>query len=163
MPAAGRFLFRDLRDEGVDGDDDATNFRGAAAFQWQDELTYAPADERLRMLGRATAAIEPSDGPAFTLVADRFDVDVREPENQTAPPSLGGMTATGDVELKSADGSGFLCEQVRYDEAEGTMTATGASGVRLFDDRGVPAGRFATVIYDLKTGQIRQLRGLTGE
>lgn len=163
VPAAGRFLYRDLRAAEEETDEDTFGgFRGLAAFGWQGRLDYRPLAEELTLTGGATASLEPDDAPPFQVTADAFIVQVTR-ETPEAPPQLNGAVATGNVEFTSPGHQSFTAERLVYDEATGTLTATGAGGsVRLFDKNGRPTGQFAELVYNVRTGQIDHVSGLRG-
>lgn len=165
VPAAGRFLYRDLRakeDAAADEEGSFGGFRGLAACAWKDRLDYRPQAEALTLTGGATASLEPDGAPPFQVTADTFLVQVTRDDADT-PPQLTGAVAVGNVEFTSPGRQSFTAERLVYDESAGTLTATGAGGgVRLFDEAGRPTGQFAELVYNVRTGQIDRVIGLRG-
>ncbi len=161
VPEPGQVLFRDLRpsiattptDQG--GDEATGSFRGDVALGWDDQLHYLPADNRLTITGRATAAVAPREGSAFKLVADTITADVIQPADETASPDVRRVMAEGTV-VFNAVGLNLEAGIAIYDPATGLLTTRGTAGgsVQLFDDRGVRTGQFAEVIYDVVNGRI---------
>ena len=157
----GRMLYRNARpaDAGPEDAGPAAGFRGNAAFGWQGRLDWSPASGVLTMTGRATVAVEPAGRPAFELVADRFRV---------VTVRAGGRR---DVASASADGSAtfttkglkFDAARVDYDPAARTVTARGTAGapVVVYDDRGVPTGRFGLLVYNLETARVDRVQDVT--
>ena len=153
----GRMLYRDLRPADAEDKDagPAAGFRGNAAFGWQGRLDWSPGANVMTMSDRATVAVEPAGRPAFNLTADRFRVVTAQ---------IGGRR---DIVSAAADGSStfttkglkFDADHVDYDPLAETVTARGTAGspVIAYDDRGVPTGRFGSLVYDLKTAQVERV------
>jgi hypothetical protein len=154
----GQALYRDLRPEGEDEEPDPA-FRGAAAFGWQDGLTYDRDAGRLRLNGDATAQLEPADAPAVRLTADTFDIAISLPDD--GPVEFSSATATGEAVLTARNLS-IEAREIAYDPVVQTLTARARPGgsVRVFDAQGRSRGAFSSVTYNVTTGRLDRLQDL---
>lgn len=172
IESPGRVLFRDLRPpvvaSGPTTRPTAEGFRGNAAVDWAQRLSFEPETGVLLLSGGVNLAVEPlvedATGNAANARSFRLDADeVRVQTEQTADGRLEmkSVTAAGQARFET-DGLSFEAGEVVFDPVSQRITARGAGGtaVVVFDADGVPTGRFTELIYNLGTGQIERLRDL---
>ena len=155
----GQMLVRDLRP----GDAaDKGSFRGNVAFGWKDKLDWSPGTDGgvLTLTGDAKAAVEPAGRPTFTLAGDAMRLVTTRRDKQR---ELTGASADGAVRF-ATKGLGFTAARVDYDPLAKTVSARGTPGdpVVVYNDAGVPTGRFATLVYNIETAQIVRVTNAAG-
>lgn len=188
-PGPGRLLMVDRRAEPTAGDEaerGMPNGRGTTAMRWRDGLTYSPATRELDFVGNVMfvhqplqPGVTPEGKPedAYRLEADRVKALLSAPpEKRGGAAAAGGAGAAGleagQLENVSAAGAvvfsgrGVTVRAVQMDFAPESqvVTAAGRDRVPVFvdDSRGTGTGSFDSVKYNLKTGQIDDLRNPTG-
>ena len=154
VPVPGQVLFRDLRPS-VDGEAGPAGFRGDAAVGWSEGVTWTPADGLLLVNGDATLAAEPTGRPPFALRAGTFRVEV---DQAAASVSLARAEGTPSLESGGRLVEGNLIE---VDPAAGRAVVRGTSErpVVAYDEDGLPAGRFDSLVYDLAAQKIERVTG----
>jgi lipopolysaccharide export system protein LptA len=168
----GRVLVRDLRPV-VEADAGgattrpmSSGFRGNAAVQWNQRLSFEPESGELVLAGGVSLAVEPlkPDSAGDGQAGRAFRLESAEARVQTRTGADGRLemrsaSATGQARF-STEGMSFEGAQIKYDPLSQRITASGAAGspVVVFDGDGVPTGRFSQLVYNLETGQIESLR-----
>lgn len=173
IESPGRVLFRDLRPPadasgGATTRPNADGFRGNAAVDWEQRLSFEPETGVLLLSGGVELAVEPlaAAGAEDAAKARSFRLDADELRVQTeqtpdARLEMKSATAAGRARFQT-DGLSFEAGEVVFDPVSQRITArgAGAAAVVVFDADGVPTGRFSELIYNLGTGQIERLRDL---
>jgi len=171
VPVAGRMLVEDRRavetnvGEAKAGSEMMQSPKGATAFQWNEKLSFSPADNRAEMAGDVLVVHQSSDASTRPM---RLNADVVLAE------LAGKAAAVGDTQVKRLSARGnvrftsgkleFSAAETEFRPLENIVIARGDDRVPalLLDDQGLSKGTFAELWLNTRTQEshVRDFRAV---